>query len=95
MNPDTLFRRTANQVSCDLSGEAAILNLNTGMYYGLDSVGAKVWDLIQLPSTLATIRDAIVEQYNVTAEQCEADLLMLFADLQREGLVEVYADPVR
>jgi len=33
-------------VSCDLDGEAAILNLKDGVYYGLDPVGAKIWNLI-------------------------------------------------
>ena len=33
-------------VSCDLDGEAAILNIKDGVYYGLDPVGAKIWNLI-------------------------------------------------
>ena len=34
------------QVSSDLGGEVAILDLNAGMYYGLDEVGVRVWDLV-------------------------------------------------
>ena len=30
-----------DQVSCDLAGEAAILNMKNGVYYGLDPVGAE------------------------------------------------------
>jgi hypothetical protein len=33
---------TKEQVSADLSGEAAILNLKSGIYYGLDTVGASI-----------------------------------------------------
>jgi len=32
-----------DQISCDLAGEAAILELKSGTYFGLDEVGAVVW----------------------------------------------------
>ena len=35
------------QVSCDLEGEAAILHRDSGVYYGLDPVGARIWRLVQ------------------------------------------------
>jgi hypothetical protein len=35
-----------DQVSSDLGGEVAILDLTGGMYYGLDAVGARVWELV-------------------------------------------------
>ena len=40
---------TKDQVSCDLAGEAAILNIKSGVYYGLDPVGARIWTLMQEP----------------------------------------------
>ncbi|PIU40494.1 MAG: PqqD family protein, partial [Candidatus Omnitrophica bacterium CG07_land_8_20_14_0_80_50_8] len=40
------------QASGDLGGETAILNTRAGMYYGLDGVGARAWDLIKKPKTV-------------------------------------------
>src|SRR6266852_9135515 len=77
------------QVSCDLSGEAAILNLKNGVYYGLDPVGARIWNLIQKPVTVSAVREAIVEEFDVGPEQCESDLMALLEKLNREGLIEV------
>src|ERR1700730_14483347 len=45
-----------DQVSCDLAGEAVILNLKNGIYFGLDPVGARIWSLIQKPTTFADLR---------------------------------------
>ena len=42
-----------DQVSCDLAGEAAILNIKSGVYYGLDPVGARIWSLVQEPRKVA------------------------------------------
>ena len=78
-----------DQVTCDLSGEAVILQLQDGMYYGLDPVGASIWKFIQTPKTITEVRDAIVEEYDVTPEQCEADLRALLAEMKEQRLVTV------
>lgn len=78
-----------DQVSCDLSGEAVILNLKSGVYYGLDTVGARIWNLIQEPTTVGEVRDVLVREYEVEPERCERDLLALLEKLADAGLVEV------
>ena len=84
----TTFCAVKDQVTADVSGEAVILHLEKGMYYGLDPVGATVWSLIQTPKTFAEIRDAIVDEFDVEADRCERDLNDLLKDLQTNGLVE-------
>lgn len=78
-----------DQVSCDLNGEAAILNLTTGVYYGLDPVGATIWKLMEQPRTVESIREAMLKRYEVDAERCQSDLFELLQKLTAEGLVEV------
>jgi hypothetical protein len=78
-----------DQVTCQLSDEAVILQLQYGVYFGLDSVGASIWRLIQTPKTITEVRDAIVEEYEVTPEQCEADLQALLAGMKEQRLVTV------
>ena len=77
------------QVSCDLSGEAAILNLKSGVYFGLNTVGASIWKLIQEPKTVKEIRDAILEEYNVEPDCCEHDILEILQELSTNGLIEI------
>ena len=78
-----------DQVSSDLGGEVAILDLKAGVYYGLDAVGARIWSLIEEPRTVNEIRDILLEEYDVEPERCERDLLVLLRRLADEGLVEV------
>ncbi|SRR5258706_5601274 len=83
------------QIWCDLGGEAALLHLPRGIYYGLDSVGARVWTLIQTPTSVRDVRDAIVREYEVEADRCEHDLLALLAELAAAGLIVVTDQPSR
>ena len=85
----TTIVASKDQVSCDLAGEAAILGLKNGVYYGLDTVGARIWNLIQTPVLVSAVRDAILQEYDVEAERCERDLLDLLQKLAEQGLLEV------
>ena len=80
---------TKDQVSADLSGEAAILNLKSGVYFGLNTVGASIWKLIQEPRSVNEINDALVQEYDVDPDQCEKDLLALLEELLSKELIEV------
>lgn len=89
ISPTATIVVSKDQVSCDLAGEAAILNLKNSVYYGLDPVGARIWNLIQTPTTVGAVRDAIVQEYDVDAERCERDLLDLLDKLASEGLIDL------
>lgn len=85
----------AEQVSCRLGEESAIFNLKNSVYYGLDTVGARVWTLLQEPRTIGELRDTLLGEYEVEAERCEQDLLGLLEKMRGEGLIEVRGVPTR
>jgi Coenzyme PQQ synthesis protein D (PqqD) len=80
---------SSQQVSCPLGDEAAILNMKNSVYYGVNPVGATVWNLLKQPKTVAEIRNAILEEYEVEEKRCEQDLLTLLEEMRSEGLIEV------
>jgi hypothetical protein len=86
---DSVVAASKDQVSSDLGGEAAILDLEAGVYYGLDEVGARIWELIQEPRSAREVRDALLAEYDVEPERCERDVLALLQELADAGLVEV------
>lgn len=81
INEDVVFR--------DLGGEIVLLNLKTGIYFGLDPVGTRIWHLIQEHRSLRKVLDALVEEYKVTEAQCAQDLLNFIALLREKGLIEI------
>ena len=90
---DSIITVAKEQVSCDLAGDTAILDLKSGQYYGLNSVGARIWNLIQEPKTVAEVLKIIVDEYDVEASSCERDLVTLIEQLQGKGLVEIKDAP--
>jgi hypothetical protein len=86
---------TPEQVSCPLGEESAILNLKNTVYYGLNPVGARVWNLLQQERTVGELRDAILDEYDVDAVRCESDLLELLEKMRSEGLIQVKSAATR
>ena len=78
-----------DQISADLGEEAAVLQLKNGIYYGLDPIGARIWDLIRKPRKVNQILGCLLEEYQVEPDRCGQDLLDLLKQLHAEGLVEV------
>ena len=70
-----------------VGGETVMLDLAKGAYFGLDPVGARMWQLLAEGKTLAEVCDAIVEEYEVSRDAVERDLLALLDDLKAHGLI--------
>ena len=69
--------------------ETVILDLASGTYFGLDPVGARIWQLMGEGQTLALVCDVMLEEFEVTRETLEADVLRLVIELQAKGLVSL------
>jgi Coenzyme PQQ synthesis protein D (PqqD) len=78
-----------SQVHSELAGEAVILDLDRGIYYGLDEVGSRIWSLVQEPRTLHSVVDLLIDEFDVPRAQCEQDLMTLIGQLSQAGLVSV------
>ena len=85
----SIVKRMPDQVSCDLSGEAVILNLNSGMYYGIDEIGSLVWSVLEEPRTLQYLREIILNGYDVDPETCGRDVTAFLKDMHSAGLIEI------
>jgi len=89
---ETIVLASKKNVSCALGEEAAILDMRSGLYYGLDPVGAHVWKLLARPRSVRDLRAAIMEEYEVESEKCESDLVALLEKLHAEGLIEIRSE---
>lgn len=92
MQPTQRFKLTDKQLSTTLSGETVILNHQDGVYYNLDEVGTFIWEkLRENPATIDELKMAVLNEYDVEENDCEADINRILTELQREKLVETVA----
>jgi len=73
----------------ELDGQSVLLNLATGMYFGLDAVGTHVWQLAAENGSLRWISQRLAEEYDAEPAAIERDLLALADTLVAKGLWSV------
>lgn len=71
----------------ELSGETVLLNLESGVYYGLDAVGTRIWQLLQQGKTIDGVCDVMLEEYDVTPDVLRDDVSRLVSELRERGIV--------
>lgn len=70
-------------------GEKTLLQLEVGVCFRLDSVGARVWELIARPVKVSNVLESLLEEYDVPQAACKEDLFRLLEELARERLIDV------
>ncbi len=70
--------------------QAVILNLDSGVYYSLNEVGSRAWDLCDGSKSIRDIATAICVEFEVERETAEKDILEVMDDLVREGLIRIH-----
>jgi hypothetical protein len=57
------------------------------VYFGLDAVGTRVWQLLQQDKTIADVCDVMVEEFDVSPEVLREDVSRLVGELRDRGIV--------
>lgn len=87
-----IIRIPDDVISRVLGDEVVILNLATGTYFGLNSVGTRLWQLITEHGSAEPVIAAFLAEYEVEESQLRQDLADLIQQLVQKGLVSSEAD---
>jgi len=84
-----LVRISDDVVYRELSGESVLLNLNSGVYFGLDEIGTRIWYLLAEHGDSEKIIPMLTAEYDVTDTQLRSDIDELIAQLSDKGLLKI------
>jgi hypothetical protein len=72
----------------DFGDETVVLNLDSGMYHGLNHTAAAMLKVVGESDVVADAVERLVEQFEQPREVIEPDLLELCRALSERGLIE-------
>ena len=81
----------AQVMAREVGDETVILDLANGTYYGLNPVGARIWQLMAEGQTLTQVCELMLADFEVTREVIEHDVLALVQTLLERQLVSAGA----
>lgn len=87
MNPDTRLSIPAQVMSRLVGEETVLLDLQSGMYFGLDGVGKRIWESIGKGLTLGETSEVIMSEFEVDEATAQSDVFEFVSELVERGLL--------
>lgn len=73
------------------SDQGVILNINANRYHSLNTVGARIWELLEKPQTAGELCSHLLQEFEVDAATCQAEVMQFVSHLLERGII--HADP--
>jgi hypothetical protein len=86
---DTVVAQTEGIFSSELDGETVLMGLTQAAYFGLDSTGQIIWNMITEPCRVGDLCDQLAADYDVERSIIELDVFDFLNELNKEGLIQV------
>ncbi|MBV8517043.1 MAG: PqqD family protein [Acidobacteria bacterium] len=90
---DAVVVRTGDLVSAPMGDELAMMDMETGTYFVLDEIAAAIWEQLEQPTRVSALCSTLENRYDVSASQCEADVLPFLQSLHAKRLVRLVEEP--
>jgi hypothetical protein len=87
MQLDTKLTIPTQVMSRLVGDETVLLDLSSGIYFGLDGVGKRIWESVAEGCSLGETAALIASEFEVDEEQAQADLMAFATDLVERGLL--------
>ncbi len=81
--------RHCDILSAEIGGEAIMMSIEKGAYFGLNPVATRIWDLLEQPKNIAELIQTITDEYEVSAEQAAEDVQGFVADMLERGIAQL------
>lgn len=81
------YRLSARVLCRIIEDEAVLLDLDSGQYYGLNSVGTRIWQLVGAGHPLPAICDLLVQEFQVSKEGAAVDVPAFVGTLLEKRLL--------
>jgi hypothetical protein len=86
--PKTMYKRAIELMEAEVGDDLVALDVQEGTCFGFNPVAASVWRSLSSSKTFDQLRQKLLDEFDVSAEQCAGELKELLDDLTAKGLVE-------
>lgn len=89
INFDTVVRQKIGLDATDMDGEIVMMDIDRGKYYGFNSVGSRIWELIENPLAVRELYSVLLKEFDVDTKTCEEAVFEFLNRLTDEELISI------
>ncbi len=87
LNLNSTVTQNKETLSSAIDDELVLLSIINSKYYGMDSVGKRIWSLLSEPIVISDMIAALRKEYDISTDDCEKDVLSFLGELYSENLI--------
>jgi hypothetical protein len=88
IDPQAMLSRNPSILFNDFDDGIMMMNIDSGHYFDVEPIGARIWSLLEQPTSLASICDILADEYEVDGATCLAQTGEFLSDLVAKGLIQ-------
>ncbi len=89
INNQSIIQRSNKLVSSNMDGETVMMSIENGEYFGLNTVGSRMWELIENPIKVDALIELLLDEFDVSSEQCEMETMEFLNHLLEKKLLTI------
>ena len=84
---NTILERNPDIICSKVDDEIVMMNIVGGTYFGLDTTGAIIWELLEEPLSLDQLIKPLVKKFEISQNQCENDCMDFFLHMLEKKIL--------
>lgn len=88
--PDIIFTRSPDPLVTVVDGELVMLDVDSGNYFNLNSIGTVIWEYLAVPTRFDALCQKMHAQYDAPLETIRTDIAALLSQMLDHKLVRIY-----
>ena len=88
LNPQSIIVKTEDFISSKIHHETIMMSVSNGKYYSFAEVGSSIWSNLNEPILIEDLCKKLLNEFDVTYEDCLRDTLEFLKELYREKIIE-------
>ena len=89
LNMDNVVVQNRDIDVSDLNNEKVMMNIDKGQYFSLNSLGSRIWELIDSPKKIRNVVNVLLQEYEVSEEECVESVTEFLNTLHHVELINV------
>ena len=81
------YQRKNDTISGRLDEELVMMDIQKGKYFSLNPVASRIWDLLEKPLSLDALCNLLMEEYEVSSDQCRTEVQEYLGEMEKLGMV--------
>mgnify|MGYP006281803067 FL=1 len=86
---ETIVKRNPEMLASEIDGEKVMMSMDKGEYFGLNTVGSRIWELIEEEIEVNDLIGKMLEEFDVESSACKEDVIGFLNELNEKGLIVI------